>query len=134
MSLFHIDAGKEWRGGQRQSLFLVKELQKEGYPVHFVVQPRSPLHRKAVEAGLSVLPLRIKSEADLWAVLRLTWAMRRRKCRLVHLHDAHAVAVGGAAARRAKVPLRFISRRVDFPVGQNALSRRKYTKDVDAII
>jgi glycosyltransferase involved in cell wall biosynthesis len=134
LSLFHIDAGKEWRGGQRQSLFLVKELRKKGYPVHFVLQPGSPLHQKAVEAELPVLPLRLKGEADLWAVLRLSWAMRRRKCRLVHFHDAHALAVGAAAARRARVPLRFISRRVDFPVGQNPLSRRKYTKDVDAII
>lgn len=134
MSLFHIDAGREWRGGQRQSFFLVKELEGKGYPVHFVVQPDSPLYRKAAETGLAVLPVRIRGEIDLGAALRLSWAMKRRGCRLVHFHDAHAVSVGQVAARRAKVPLRFISRRVDFPLKDNALSHRKYTRDVDAII
>jgi glycosyltransferase involved in cell wall biosynthesis len=134
LSLFHIDAGREWRGGQRQSFFLVKELKDKGYPVLFVVQPDSPLHRKAAEAGLPLLPIRIKGEVDFVAVLRLSWAMKRRQCRLVHFHDAHSVTVGAAAARRAQVPLRFISRRVDFPLKDNAISRRKYTQDVDAII
>jgi glycosyltransferase involved in cell wall biosynthesis len=134
LSLFHIDAGREWRGGQRQSFFLVKELKDKGYPVVFVVQPESPLHHKAAEAGLPVLPTRIKGEADFWAALRLGWAMKRRQCQLAHFHDAHSVTVGAAAARRARVPLRFISRRVDFPLKDNALSRRKYTQDVDAVI
>lgn len=134
MSLFHIDAGKEWRGGQRQSLFLVKELKKKGYPVEFVVQPRSPLHERAVAAGLNVLPLPMRGEFDLAAALRLSWWMKRRKCQLVHFHDAHGLAVGGLAARWARVPLRFISRRVDFPIKKNRFSRRKYTRDITGII
>ena len=134
MSLFHIDTGKEWRGGQRQSLFLVRELRKKGYRVHFVVQPKSPLHEKALEAGVSVLPISMKGEVDLIAVYRLSWGMKRRRCQLAHFHDAHAAAIGGAAARKAKVPLRVISRRVDFPLQNNVFSRRKYLRDVDVII
>lgn len=134
MSLFQIDSGKEWRGGQRQSFFLAKELKRNGYPFHYVVQPGSPLHEKASDAGLPVFPLKISGEADALAILRLTLAMKRKRCRLVNFHDAHSVAVGSAAASLAKVPLRVISRRVDFPLKKNALSRRKYTKDVDAII
>ncbi len=130
MSLFHIDAGKEWRGGQRQSLFLVRELRKKGYDVEFVVQPESPLHEKAAEAGLPVLPLRMRSEFDPLAVFKLARRMRKSGCRLVHFHEAHGLAVGAGAARRAQVPLRFVSRRVDFPLK----SRTKYTRDVDAII
>ncbi len=130
MSLFHIDAGREWRGGQRQSFLLVRELKRLGYSVDFVVQPGSPLESKAVEAGLPVLPLRMRSELDLPAVFRLARLMKTRSCRLVHFHEAHGLAVGAAAARRAGVPLRFISRRVDFPVR----SRSKYTRDIDAVI
>lgn len=134
LSLFQIDAGKEWRGGQRQSFFLAKELKRQGYSFKYVVQPGSPLHQKAKEAGLPVFPLKISGEADVWSILRLYLAMKRRKCRLVNFHDAHSTAVGSAAASMAKVPLRVISRRVDFPLKKNVLSRRKYTKDVDAII
>jgi glycosyltransferase involved in cell wall biosynthesis len=134
LSLFQIDAGKEWRGGQRQSFFLAKELKRRGYSFQYVVQPGSPLHQKAKEAGLPVFPLKISSEADIVSILRLFLAMKRKKCRLVNYHDAHSVAVGSVAASLAKVPLRVISRRVDFPLNKNILSRRKYTKNVDAII
>ena len=134
MSLFHVDAGKEWRGGQRQSLFLVQELRRKGFPVFFIVQPGSPLYDKASEAGLPLLPLKIRSEVDILAVLRLSYLMRRRDCRLAHFHDAHSVAVGSAAASMAKVPLRIISRRVDFPLKKNYFSRKKYLSQIDAVV
>jgi glycosyltransferase involved in cell wall biosynthesis len=134
LSLFHIDAGKEWRGGQRQSLFLARVLKRRGLPFFFVVQPDSPLHQKAQEEELSVIPLRIRSEFDLSAVLRLARAMRRQKCLLAHFHDAHSVSVGSMAASLARVPYRVISRRVDFPLKKNYFSQRKYRKNVDAII
>jgi len=85
-----------------------------GYRVEFVVQPGSPLERKAAEAGLRVLPLRMRGELDILAALRLARQMRIRNCRLVLFHEAHGLAVGAPAARRARVPLRFISRRGDF--------------------
>ena len=134
MSLFQIDAGKEWRGGQRQSLFLAKELKRRGLPFFFIVQPESPLHQKACEAELPVLPFKMRNEFDLPAILRLAWAMKRKKCLLVHFHDAHSAAVGSVAASLAKVPFRIITRRVDFPLKKNYFSRRKYMKNVDAII
>lgn len=134
MSLFHIDAGKEWRGGQRQSLFLVKELSRRGYPVFFVVQPGSPLYNKASEAVVPTLPLKIRNEFDIVSIIRLAIAMSRKKCLLVHFHDAHSAAVGSAAASLAKVPLRIISRRVDFPLKKNYLSRRKYIRNIDAVV
>ncbi len=134
MSLFQIDAGKEWRGGQRQSLFLARELRKKSYRFKFYVQPGSPLHTKALEDDLPVVPLKMRSETDAWAIIRLAGGMRRHKCQLVHCHDAHSVAVGSAAASLAKVPLRVISRNVDFPIKKNFLSQMKYTKNVDVII
>jgi glycosyltransferase involved in cell wall biosynthesis len=134
LSLFQIDAGREWRGGQRQSFFLAKELKQKGLPFLFVVQPESPLHQKASEAGLPVFPLKIRGEFDLGATLRLAWAMKRRKCLLAHFHDAHSAAVGSAAASLAKVRYRVITRRVDFPLKKNYFSRRKYRKNVDAVI
>ena len=134
MSLFQIDAGREWRGGQRQSFLLAKELRKRGFLVDFVVQPGSPLHERIKEGDLRPLPVKMRSEFDAIAISRLALAMKRRKCQLVHFHDAHSVAVGTAAASLAKVPIRIISRRVDFPLKKNFLSRKKYTKDIDRIV
>ena len=134
MSLFLIDAGNEWRGGQRQSFLLAQALKRKGYNFFFVVQPESPLCQKASEAVLPVFPLKMRSELDFVAISRLGRAMKRRNCVLAHFHDAHSVAVGSAAASLAKVPIRIISRRVDFPLKRNYFSRRKYRKNIDKII
>jgi len=134
LSLFQIDSGKEWRGGQRQSFFLARELQKKGYPFHFVVQPGSPLYRKCLEANIPVLPITIRGEFDVFATLKLAHAMKKKKCILAHFHDAHSVAVGSKAVSKAGVPLEVISRRVDFPIRSNPLSKRKYRKNIDSII
>ncbi len=134
MSLFHIDAGREWRGGQRQSFFLAKELKRNGYSFRFVVQPKSPLHQKAVEAGLPVFPVKISSEIDALSILRLSLSLKRKKCQLISYQDARSAAVASAAAALAKIPIRVISRHVDFLLKKSASSRRKYAKNVDAII
>jgi len=115
-------------------LLLAREVHKKGYPLIFVVHPGTPLHKRAVEQNLPVVPIRFRNEMDILAALRLTWVMRRKKCVLVHFHDAHSLATGSYAASWAKVPMRIISRRVDFPLNKNPLSQRKYRKDVDSII
>ena len=134
MSLFQIDTGREWRGGQRQSFLLTRELRDQGFPVYLVVQPGCPLHEKAEAEGLPVLPIKMKSETDIGAAFRLSRVMRKKGCVLAHFHDAHAVSIGGAACSRAKVPLRIVSRRVVFPLKNSFFSKRKYTREIDAII
>ncbi len=134
MRLFQIDAGKEWRGGQRQSLLLAKEIQKKGYPLEFLVQPKSPLFERAQEANLPVTPIKIRNEFDLTAALRMARLFKKRKGVLVHFHDARSLAAGSYAASLAKVPIRIISRRVDFALNKNPFSQRKYKKGVDSII
>ena len=133
MSLFHIDAGREWRGGQRQVLFLAKELKKRGLPSYLVVQPHSPLYHKAIEADLPLIPVRIRNEFDPLAIIRLSQIMRRKHCLFAHFHDAHSTSVGSVAATLAKVPIKVCSRRVDFPLKQNFFSRWKY-RNIDVII
>ncbi len=62
LSLFHIDAGKEWRGGQRQSLFLVRELRKRA-TASTSSSSREPPPREGRRAELPVLPLRMRMRA-----------------------------------------------------------------------
>jgi len=134
LSLFQIDAGKGWRGGQRQSLLLCRLLRQQKFPCYLVAQPRSPLAQKAQAEGIPVIPLRMRGEADFWAAVRLALILKRRQCQLIHYHDAHAVMLGALASRLAKVPLRVLTRRVDFPLNENPVSRWKYQKNIDAFI
>lgn len=134
LSLFQIDAGKGWRGGQRQSLLLCQLLLQQNYPCFLVAQPGSPLAIKAREEGVPIITLRMRGEVDLWAAARLAFILKRKKCQLIHYHDAHAVMLGAVASRLAKIPLRVLTRRVDFPLNENFISRWKYQKNIDAFI
>lgn len=134
MSLFQIDAGREWKGEQSRSFFIAKELARREYPFQFVVQPDSSLHKKAIEVGLPVLPVKISSRGNFLAVLRLFRAMKKAKCRLVHFHDDLSVSVGSAAASFAKVDLRIASGPEDSSPKKSNLFRQKYIKDIDTIV
>lgn len=134
LSLFQIDAGGEWKGERSRSFFIAKELARRGYPFKFVVQPDGSLQKKASEAGLPVLPVKISSKGNFLSILRLSRAMKRGKCQLVHFHDDLSVAVGSAAASFAKVALRVASGVEDLSQKKSNLFRQKYIKDIDAII
>jgi glycosyltransferase involved in cell wall biosynthesis len=115
VSLFHIDAGREWGGTERQALALAREIRTRGFASRFVVQPETPLHKHASAEGLPVLPLNMPGGKNLWSALRLSAAMRRERCVLVHFHDPAGLAVGATAASMAKVPLRVLSRQTEPP-------------------
>jgi len=130
LSLFHIDAGRAWDGTERQAFELAREIRKRGFASRFVVQPESPLHKKAAAEGLPVMPLNMPGGRSFWSSLRLASAMRREHCVLAHFHDAPGLAVGAPAASRAKVPVRILSRQTDPAARSGAVSM----KGIDAVI
>jgi glycosyltransferase involved in cell wall biosynthesis len=76
----------------------------------------------------------MRSELDLPAALSMAGALRRFGADIVHFHTARAHTLGLAAASIARTPVKVLSRRVDFPVGQNVFSRIKYRASVDAVV
>ena len=56
-TIFHLDDGKELRGGQRQLLCLAKELSALGHKNIIVCRKNSPLSRQAAQGGLEIFIL-----------------------------------------------------------------------------
>jgi len=130
VSLFQIDAGREWRGEERRVLCLARELRRRGYPAHLVVEPDSPLHEKAAADGLKVTALRMRSGPKWLNRKRLARMMRKSACRLAHVHDPLGAAVGLPAAASAGVAVRVLSWSAESSPGSGRLPLR----DVDAVI
>jgi len=130
LSLFLIDAGREWRESQRQVLYVARELRKKGYAAHLVLEPGSALYEKAVEEGFSALPLRMRGRMKWVARLGLVRAMRAHGCRLAHFHDSVGAGLGLPAAASAQVPVRILSR----PADASPLEGRFPLASLDAII
>lgn len=112
--IVHVASGREWRGGQRQTWLLVRELQRAGLDQVLVTRRGSELARRAQADGVPVHEVAWTPGLDP----RAWWATRaeaRRGRALLHAHDGHAVTLARWAAgphipwiatRRNVTPLR----------------------------
>jgi L-malate glycosyltransferase len=135
MFSLHIDTARTWRGGQNQVLLTVLGLRALGHRSMLVAHAAGELRQRAKE-GLELVPLAPKTEMDLNAAWRLSRLIKKLRPDVIHAHDPHAVAMAALALSMSteldKPPL-VASRRVDFHIKGNALSRWKY-RQVDCFI
>jgi glycosyltransferase involved in cell wall biosynthesis len=131
----HIDTARTWRGGQSQVLLTVNGLRALGHRTALVAHPDGELRKRAAE-GLDLVPLAPRTEMDLSAAWRLARVVRRLRPDVVHAHDPHGVAMAALAlsmSASGNSPALVASRRVDFHLKANSLSRWKH-RQVDCFI
>ena len=116
-------------------LLTVNGLRGIGERATLVAHPDGELRRRVAE-GLDLIPLAPRTEMDLSAAWRFSRVIKRLQPDVIHAHDPHGVAMAALAlsmsTQLAKPPL-VASRRVDFHMKGNALSRWKY-RQVDCFI
>lgn len=125
LTVLHIDTERGWRGGERQTLWLARELARRGHGSIIAAREGEPLAARASAEGVEVVACNPASEIDPRAALALRRVIRERRVDVVHAHTAHAVAVAALATIGSPVPF-VVSRRVDFPLRRNVGTRLKY--------
>jgi glycosyltransferase involved in cell wall biosynthesis len=131
LTVFHLDDGKELRGGQRQMLYLVKELDRLGHDNTVVCRHGSPLHSAALRKNFKVLTLPYFFEWDPVSALLLRRAIKALPASggpppILHAHTSHAAAMAWLASAGLDC-VRIAHRRVDFIPGAMT-SHFKYGK------
>ena len=136
MFSLHVDTARTWRGGQNQVLLTVNGLRAIGQRATLVAHPDGELRRRVAE-GLDLIPLAPRTEMDLSAAWKFSRLIKRLNPDVIHAHDPHGVAMasfalslGGSAASG---PALIASRRVDFHLKGNSLSRWKH-RQVDCFM
>lgn len=100
LKTLHIDAERNWGGGQQQVAGLCSYLRDRGHGVKLACRPGSRLEKWAGESGIEPTPVDMRP-ASLSAVLKLRSIILRERPDVVHLHSARAHVLGSAAARLA---------------------------------
>lgn len=125
----HLDAGRDFRGGQRQVLYLLDGLQRRGHRVVLGCPGQSPLFGRAQAASIPCRPLTLRSGLDFPSAVRLARWLADEDFDLVHAHDARSHGIARAAQGMSRHPALaanlFVTRR---SVGAQAgrLDRLKY--------
>ncbi len=124
-TVLHIDTERGWRGGERQVLWLAQSLVRSGNECVIAARPGEPLALRAEELGLRVFPCTPRWEFDPVAAIGLARFIEREGIQIVHAHTAHAASIAMLCARNAQT---VITRRVDFRVGRDWISKLKYRR------
>lgn len=122
--VLHVASGREWRGGQRQVLYLAEALAARGIQQVVVTGAGTRLERELLAAGCPVAATPWTTALDPRVIAAIVRAARSSSTRpLLHAHDPHALTLASLAALRLKAPL-LVTRRVDFPLRRPWLWRR----------
>jgi glycosyltransferase involved in cell wall biosynthesis len=113
MRVLHVDAGREWRGGQNQVRLLLQELARErAIEVRLVSNRAGELARRLVPAvPITGATWSIGLDPRAWWTIR--HAVRAFRPDLIHAHDSHALTL--CRWTRTTIPL-IAHRRVDFHI------------------
>jgi glycosyltransferase involved in cell wall biosynthesis len=113
MRVLHVDAGREWRGGQNQVRLLLRELAQEPeINVRLVSNRTGELARRlAPTVPFIGASWSIGLDPRAWRMIRRT--VRTFRPDLIHAHDSHALTL--CRWVRTTIPL-IAHRRVDFHV------------------
>lgn len=123
LDITHLDLGMEFRGGQRQVVYLAGAQLRSGLNVRVAAPRGAPLLAHARRAGLPVWVLPGRYDFDL----RSLWSVCRRLPHLavVHTHDSRSASLGALVRCFRRDCVLLHSRRVSYPPGQG-WSRWKY--------
>lgn len=139
LRVLHLNTEPTWRGGEQQLLYLMDGLAAHGVAQALAAQPGAPMAERARARGHDVRELRMRGEADVVAVARLSGLIKREGFTVVHAHTSHAHSLGAlAAALRGKArPKMVVARRVDFSIFRRSffgLNHLKYLHGVDRYV
>jgi glycosyltransferase involved in cell wall biosynthesis len=126
VKVLHVDAGRDWRGGQNQVLLTSLGMMKKGHAVDLACRRGSPLAERAAAAGVPVWPVDFGGELSPRPAFQLARVVETMRPDVVQAHDPHALTAAHFAGAGGRARL-IATRRVDF-VPKGPLARWKYRR------
>jgi glycosyltransferase involved in cell wall biosynthesis len=116
MRIAHVNVARHYRGGERQTELLMRELDGRGIEQRLVARRGSPLARRIGAAGIEVR----RVSGHLPGILRAI-----RGFDLVHVHEGRSIYAAWLRKCLSGTPY-VATRRVNNPIGEHWLAHRAY--------
>ncbi|PRY16171.1 glycosyltransferase involved in cell wall biosynthesis [Pontibacter ummariensis] len=126
MRVLHLVSEKTWRGGEQQVAYLIEELLQQGAACYVACRRNTPFEAYCQKRQVPYISLPFANEFDLVTAQQIKRYCQKQHIDLVHAHSGHAHAISVWAHLLGNKRPIILSRRVDFPVKDNALSQFKY--------
>jgi glycosyltransferase involved in cell wall biosynthesis len=115
-SIVHTEWSDGFGGQEHRILLECREMMRRGHRAAIVCRPEALLLGRAGDAGIPVIPVPIRSSADLAAVAAMVRIFRQRGATVVNTHSGKDSWVGSVAAKVARVPLLIRTRHISVPI------------------
>lgn len=126
MRVIHLSAEKTWRGGEQQIAYLLEELNRFKVEQLVVCKAGSAFETYCVTNNVPYKSLAFSNQFDLSSSIKLKKIAVEFKADIIHLHSSHAHAIAVWAYYLGNKTNLVLSRKVDFPISKNVLSKLKY--------
>lgn len=122
----HINTSKTWRGGEQQLFYLAMGLKELNHKQIVICQKNSELESRCKQYDIPYYPIRMRGEWDIFAARNISKSPFIKDIQIIHAHTAGAHSIGLLTKFFCPNIKLVVSRRVDFPINKNFLSKRKY--------
>ncbi|MGM0579326.1 MAG: glycosyltransferase [Bacteroidota bacterium] len=127
MKILHLSSETSWRGGEQQIAYLIEQLDVLGIKPLVACKPDSVFESFCIEKGWEHYPLDMKNSTDIKSGLRLKKLCKKLSVDIVHAHSSHSHGTTYLAYLLGNQTSVILTRRVDFELKNNFISRHKYT-------
>lgn len=127
--VLHLDSEHYWRGGQQQAIYLHEGLLRRNIYSEFACKNNSEISKYLSSKNLRSYEFNFSNEFDIVTAYNIALFCSENGVNIIHCHSAHAHSIGLISKYIFNKPLLVSSRRVDFHIQNNKLSRFKYNTD-----
>jgi glycosyltransferase involved in cell wall biosynthesis len=118
MLIAHVNVARNYRGGERQTELLIRELVERGVDQRLVARRGSPLAHRVARLGVKLREV----AGHLPGVVRAT-----RHAELVHVHEGRSIYAAYLRNLMSGTPY-IATRRVNNPIGEHGMAHRAYRR------
>lgn len=126
MKVLHISSEYTWRGGEQQIAYLIEELQKLGVDNFVACRKDSVFEKHCIDNQIEHLSLPFKSSYEIGSAIKIKKYCKNMEIDILHMHSSRGHTIGVISSLLGNKSKLVLSRRVDFPVKGNWLSKWKY--------